>query len=79
MAAELSWLEYISVLSEPSNECDWKGATGFVHLQVLADFVSLENFEVYACGAPVMVDSARRDFVAQRQLAEERFFADAFV
>lgn len=79
MAAELSWLEYIPVLSEPSNECDWQGATGFVHLQVLADFVSLENFEVYACGAPVMVDSARRDFVAQRQLAEERFFADAFV
>jgi CDP-4-dehydro-6-deoxyglucose reductase len=50
-----------------------------MHLQVMADFPSLDKFEVYACGAPVMVDSARRDFVAERQLREESFFADAFV
>ena len=79
LEAELPWLKYIPVLSEPSEACDWQGATGFVHLQVLADFASLAEFEAYACGAPVMVESARRDFVAQRQLAQEHFYADAFV
>lgn len=79
LEAALPWLKYTPVLSEPSEACDWQGATGFVHLQVLSDFASLAEYEAYACGAPVMVESARRDFVAQRQLAEEHFFADAFV
>jgi CDP-4-dehydro-6-deoxyglucose reductase len=34
---------------------------------------------VYACGAPVMVDAARRDFVAERALPEDEFFADSFL
>lgn len=77
--AELSWLNYIPVLSEPSDVCQWQGACGFVHRQVLADFASLKRFEVYACGAPIVVDSARRDFVEQRELLETNFYADAFV
>lgn len=79
LEARLSWLKYTPVLSEPAEECDWQGATGFVHRQVITDFASLRDFEVYACGAPVMVESARRDFTAERQLAEQRFYADAFV
>ncbi|WP_447592098.1 CDP-6-deoxy-delta-3,4-glucoseen reductase [Aquipseudomonas campi] len=77
--AELPWLRYTPVLSEPQAGCDWQGATGFVHQQVLKDFQSLKDFEVYACGAPIVVDSARRDYVAQRQLDEANFYADAFV
>jgi NAD(P)H-flavin reductase len=34
--------------------------------------------QVYACGAPLMVESARRDFTSQCGLAEDEFFADAF-
>jgi CDP-4-dehydro-6-deoxyglucose reductase len=33
---------------------------------------------VYACGAPVMIDVARRTFV-ERGLPEDDFFADSFV
>lgn len=77
--AELPWLRYTPVLSEPTAACDWQGATGFVHRQVLSDFHSLKGFEVYACGAPIVVDSARRDYVEQRQLDEAGFYADAFV
>jgi CDP-4-dehydro-6-deoxyglucose reductase len=33
---------------------------------------------VYACGAPIMVESARRDYSAQCGLPEDEFFADAF-
>ncbi|MHA6194353.1 CDP-6-deoxy-delta-3,4-glucoseen reductase [Pseudomonas wadenswilerensis] len=77
--AELPWLRYTPVLSEPTAACDWQGATGFVHRQVMTDFHSLKGFEVYACGAPIVVDSARREYVAERGLAEADFYADAFV
>jgi CDP-4-dehydro-6-deoxyglucose reductase len=33
---------------------------------------------VYACGVPVMVDAARRDFVQQCKLPEDEFYADSF-
>lgn len=77
--AQLPWLRYTPVLSEPGETCDWQGATGFVHRQVLQDFASLKEFEVYACGAPIVVDSARRDFVETRALETGNFYADAFV
>ncbi|WP_288097582.1 CDP-6-deoxy-delta-3,4-glucoseen reductase [Pseudomonas sp.] len=77
--AQLPWLRYIPVLSDPTPACDWQGATGFVHRQVLSDFQSLKGFEVYACGAPIVVDSARRDYVELRQLEAADFYADAFV
>lgn len=77
--AEHPWLHYTPVLSEPTPECAWQGATGFVHQQVIKDFQSLRDYEVYACGAPIVVDSARRDYVGQLGLAAEHFYADAFV
>lgn len=77
--AQLPWLRYTPVLSDPNPACDWQGATGFVHRQVLSDFQSLKGFEVYACGAPIVVDSARRDYVELRQLEAADFYADAFV
>jgi CDP-4-dehydro-6-deoxyglucose reductase len=33
---------------------------------------------VYACGVPIMVDSARRDFIAHCKLPEDEFYADSF-
>jgi CDP-4-dehydro-6-deoxyglucose reductase len=77
--AQLPWLRYTPVLSDPTPACDWQGATGFVHCQVLSDFQSLKGFEVYACGAPIVVDSARRDYIELRQLETADFYADAFV
>ena len=77
-AAELPWLRYVPVLSDATSEDGWQGRTGFVHRAVLADLPDLSGHEVYACGVPVMVESARRDFVAQAGLPEEVFYADAF-
>jgi CDP-4-dehydro-6-deoxyglucose reductase, E3 len=45
---------------------------------VMEDFSDLSGHQVYACGVPVMVDAARRDFTAQCRLPEEEFFADSF-
>jgi CDP-4-dehydro-6-deoxyglucose reductase len=66
------------VLSEPKSEDAWTGRTGLVHQAVMADLPSLSGHEVYACGAPIMVESAQRDFVAQCGLPEEAFYADSF-
>ena len=77
-AAELPWLRYVPVLSEPTPDCAWEGRTGFVHRAVMADWPDLSGHQVYACGAPVMVESAQRDFTAQCGLPAEEFYADSF-
>jgi CDP-4-dehydro-6-deoxyglucose reductase len=70
---------FIPVLSSPEPADRWQGRTGFVHAAVLADFPDLSGYQVYACGAPIMVDSARAAFSQQRGLPEDEFFADSFV
>ncbi|MDQ6618125.1 MAG: CDP-6-deoxy-delta-3,4-glucoseen reductase [Pseudomonadota bacterium] len=69
---------FIPVLSEPKVEDAWPGRTGFVHQAVLDDFADLSGYAVYACGAPVMIDVARRTFM-ERALPESEFYADSFV
>lgn len=71
-------LAYVPVVSEALPEDGWSGRTGFVHVAVLEDFPDLSAHQVYACGAPIMVESARKDFVRLGGLPEEEFFADAF-
>ncbi|MEY2771284.1 MAG: CDP-6-deoxy-L-threo-D-glycero-4-hexulose-3-dehydrase reductase [Pseudomonadota bacterium] len=75
--AELPWLRYVPVISDALPEDGWQGRTGFVHRAVLEDLADLSGHEVYACGAPIVVDSARRDY-AQAGLPDEAFFADSF-
>jgi CDP-4-dehydro-6-deoxyglucose reductase len=66
------------VVSDATAEDAWTGRTGFVHRAALEDIADLSNHQVYACGAPIVVDSARRDFSALARLPTEEFFADAF-
>ncbi len=56
----------------------WEGRCGFVHQAVLEDYTDLSGYQVYACGAPVVVEAAHRDFTTQRGLPNESFFSDAF-
>ena len=77
-AAELPWLRYIPVLSEPRPEDGWDGRTGYVHEAVMADHPDLSRHQVYACGAPLMVEAAQRDFPARCALPADEFLADAF-
>ena len=69
---------FIPVLSDPLPEDHWPGRTGFVHKAVMTDFTDLSGYQVYTCGGPGMIDIARREFVAERGLPVEEFFADAF-
>jgi len=74
---EKDWFEYTPVLSEELS--GWDGRTGFVHAAVMEDYQDLSGHQVYACGAPVVIDSARRDFTVNRGLEYGNFYADAFV
>ncbi|MFA6615757.1 MAG: CDP-6-deoxy-delta-3,4-glucoseen reductase [Hydrogenophaga sp.] len=77
-AAAMPHLTYVPVVSDALPEDGWTGRTGFVHLAVLQDHPDLSGHEVYACGAPIVVESARHDYITQAGLPEEAFFADAF-
>jgi CDP-4-dehydro-6-deoxyglucose reductase len=72
-----SWphVKFVPVLSDEK----WDGRTGFVHCAVMEDFPDLSGVQVYACGAPIVVDSARRDFSAQCKLPPDEFYADSFL
>ncbi len=77
-AAQMPHLRYVPVVSDALPEDAWTGRTGFVHRAVMQDLPDLSGHQVYACGAPVMVDAARRDFVQHCGLPEDEFYADAF-
>lgn len=77
-ARALPTFSYIPVVSDAQPADGWTGRTGFVHRAVMDDIVDLSGYQVYACGAPIMVDSARKDFTALNGLPEDEFFADAF-
>jgi CDP-4-dehydro-6-deoxyglucose reductase len=72
-----SWkhLKFIPVLSDEP----WEGRMGFVHRAVMEDFPDMSAVQVYACGAPIVIESARRDFSAQCKLPSDEFYADSFL
>ncbi len=77
-AQQMPNLRYVPVLSEPRAEDAWTGRNGLVHRAVMADRPDLSGHQVYACGAPIMVESAQRDLVAECGLPADEFYADSF-
>jgi CDP-4-dehydro-6-deoxyglucose reductase len=76
--AEMPNLQYVPVISNALPEDNWTGRTGFVHKSVMEDFPDLSGFQVYACGAPIVVDSARAEYSALAKLPPDEFYADSF-
>lgn len=72
-AAAHAHIRYVPVLSDEA----WEGRRGLVHKAVLEDQPDLAGFQVYACGAPAMIDAARTDYTAAGLPADE-FYADSF-
>jgi len=71
-------LRYVPVLSDALPSDNWTGRTGFVHRAVMEDLPDLSEYQVYACGAPAMVEAAHRDFTTQCGLPDEEIFSDSF-
>ncbi len=75
---EARGIKFTPVLSDALPGDNWTGRTGFVHEAVMEDYADLSGYQVYACGAPVVVEAAHRDYTTQRKLPNEEFFSDAF-
>jgi len=76
-AHEHEQFEFTPVLSEPRENDNWNGRTGWVHEAVLQDFPDLCGFEVYASGPPVMIDSVKQSFF-ERGLEKKYLYSDSF-
>ncbi len=72
-------LTYVPVVSNATPQDAWTGRTGFVHKAVIEDLPDLSGYQVYACGAPIVVDSARFDYSDLAGLPEDEFYADSFI
>ena len=68
-------IKFVPVLSEAGES--WKGESGYVHESVVKNFDDLTDFEVYACGPPVMVNATAKSCL-ENGLGKEDFFSDAF-
>ncbi len=68
---------YTPVLSQPHEEDQWHGRTGWVHEAVLADYPDLSAYEVYASGPPPMIEAVKTSFSAHG-LAQDRLHYDSF-
>jgi CDP-4-dehydro-6-deoxyglucose reductase len=77
-AKEIPNFSYIPVASDALPEDQWTGRTGFVHVAAMEDNPDMSAYQVYACGAPIVVESAKNDFVAKCKLPADEFYADAF-
>jgi CDP-4-dehydro-6-deoxyglucose reductase len=77
-ASKIQKLRYVPVLSEALASDDWSGRSGFVHQTVMEDLPDLSGHQVYACGSPVMVESAQREFTDRCGLPADEFHSDAF-
>ena len=78
-AREIPNFKYTPVISDAEPEDNWVGRTGFVHLAAAQDYPDMGGFEVYACGAPIVVQSAHELYTSQHHLPESAFFSDAFL
>jgi CDP-4-dehydro-6-deoxyglucose reductase, E3 len=74
----LAGFRYIPVVSDMQNGNDWAGRHGLVHQAVMEDLPDLSAYDVYACGAPAMIEAARADFIGRCGLPEDAFHADSF-
>ena len=71
-------IKFTPVLSAPLPDDHWRGRVGLAHQAVQEDYSDLSGHEIYACGAPVMVQAAHRDYTVRRGLPEQAFFSDMF-
>lgn len=76
-ASQFHRFQFTPVVSAASTQ--WNGRVGFVHKAVMEDYPDMSSSEVYACGAPIMIEAARKEFSSVCKLDPTAFFCDPFV
>ncbi|GAB3214865.1 NAD(P)H-flavin reductase [Pseudaeromonas pectinilytica] len=74
-ANEYQQLNYIPVVEHP--QAEWLGRTGMVHEAVLADFASLDQYDIYVAGRFEMAAVVRQT-LRLRGVQDEHLFGDAY-
>lgn len=69
-------VRYVPVLAQPLPEDSWEGRTGYVQDAIAEDFPDLSGHELYICGAPILIESARD--VLQARCGLQAFYTDEF-
>lgn len=69
---------FTPVLSRATVDDHWPGATGYVQHCAKNRIGCLKNFDVYACGSPLMIQDAFREFTTLCHLPPVQFHSDAF-
>lgn len=70
-------VKFTPVLSDPMEEDNWQGETGFVHEVVAKTYDDMSGFDIYMSGPPPMVHAAV-DLFTQKGASREHMFSDAF-
>ena len=85
MASVERWLKtlpgfrFIAAVEDAGDAQALQGFHGRVDAAVRETFATLDGFEVYCCGSPVMVSAVRKACVEERDLHPKHFFSDVFV
>ncbi len=76
-AKQYDFIQYTPVLSEPLEEDNWEGDTGFVHEVVANTYDDVSAYSIYASGPPIMTDSVL-DALKSKNLNTDYYHSDAF-
>ncbi len=74
-ADEYQHLTFVPVVEHPSHE--WQGRVGMIHEAVLADFATLDQYDIYVAGRFEMAAVVRQS-LHLRGVSDEHLFGDAY-
>jgi CDP-4-dehydro-6-deoxyglucose reductase len=77
LAERLPGMRFTPVLDRGRADCAMR--TGYVHRAVIEDFDDLSDYDIYACGAPAMIEALGRECAAERGFDPARLVADVFI
>jgi CDP-4-dehydro-6-deoxyglucose reductase len=77
LSERLPGLRFVPVLDR--GHPDRSARTGLVHRAIIDDFDDLSDYDIYACGAPAMIEALSSACAAERGFDPSRLTADLFV
>lgn len=81
MASKQSNFDFNLALSDPLEEDNWEGYTGFIHEVVLINYLekhaNIKAVEFYLCGPPMMIKACTK-MLQELGVGEEQIAFDEF-
>ncbi|MDY6916202.1 MAG: oxidoreductase, partial [Candidatus Cloacimonadota bacterium] len=74
---KLAKFTYIPVLSQPEEDTDWQGKTGYIPPYFPEYIKEPENTEAYLCGSPGMIAAVKKSLI-ENGISEDKIYYDSF-